>query len=73
MSTTLLSLHPNPHPKVATVVLEAAAEPEVIAVAPVVHVCGDGVLTTEEGCDDGAKVAGDGCSRNCTVEPGYVW
>merc|ERR1719253_2058659 len=58
--------------KVATVALEAAAEVEVMAVAPVVHICGDGALTTEEGCDDGAKVAGDGCSRNCTVEAGYV-
>jgi len=34
-------------------------------------VCGDGVVTSAEGCDDGNTDIGDGCSADCTVEPGY--
>jgi fibro-slime domain-containing protein len=34
--------------------------------------CGDGKLTSDEACDDGNTVDGDGCSANClAVEPGY--
>ncbi|HTA91658.1 MAG TPA: DUF4215 domain-containing protein, partial [Polyangiaceae bacterium] len=34
--------------------------------------CGDGKLTSDEACDDGNTVGGDGCSANClVVEPGY--
>ena len=34
--------------------------------------CGDGVRTSDEACDDGNTVAGDGCSADCrTVEPGF--
>lgn len=32
------------------------------------EVCGDGVPTPREGCDDGNLVDGDGCSSNCSVE-----
>lgn len=34
------------------------------------RVCGDGKRTYEE-CDDGNTLDGDGCSSDCTVEPGY--
>lgn len=37
----------------------------------VAAVCGDGVVEGNEGCDDGAMVAGDGCSATCAEEPGY--
>jgi fibro-slime domain-containing protein len=36
-------------------------------------VCGDGVVSTGEACDDGNTVGGDGCSADCTtVEKGYT-
>jgi fibro-slime domain-containing protein len=36
-----------------------------------VGVCGDGVVTDDEACDDGGAVAGDGCSGNCRLEIGF--
>lgn len=33
--------------------------------------CGNGLIETAEGCDDGNVVAGDGCSSTCTVETGF--
>ncbi|MDI1475213.1 DUF4215 domain-containing protein [Polyangium sp. y55x31] len=33
--------------------------------------CGDGVVSGSETCDDGNKAAGDGCSATCVVEQGY--
>ena len=36
-------------------------------------VCGDGVVSSGEACDDGNTIAGDGCSADCnTVEKGYT-
>ncbi|MGA9655242.1 MAG: DUF4215 domain-containing protein, partial [Polyangia bacterium] len=36
-------------------------------------ICGNGILTSNEACDDGNTVSGDGCSGDCqTVEPGYI-
>lgn len=36
-------------------------------------VCGDGVLTSGEACDDGNQVTGDGCAQDCrSIEPGWV-
>lgn len=35
-------------------------------------VCGDGVIEGSEGCDDGNTSDGDGCSAECSVEPGWV-
>ncbi len=32
--------------------------------------CGNGALDTDEGCDDGNNVSGDGCSAGCTDEDG---
>ena len=34
--------------------------------------CGDGIKGATEACDDGNFAPGDGCSKNCTVEPGYM-
>lgn len=34
--------------------------------------CGDGVVNGMDVCDDGDLVGGDGCSPECTVEPGWV-
>jgi cysteine-rich repeat protein len=34
-------------------------------------VCGDGLVTGGEQCDDGGLSSGDGCSATCTVEPGF--
>merc|ERR1711959_127903 len=33
--------------------------------------CGDGNRGALEQCDDGNRLDGDGCSRECGVEPGY--
>ena len=53
----------------AAVTVEAKV---MVAVKPLVVVCGDGVYLTAEDCDDGNRIGGDGCSANCTVESGYV-
>lgn len=34
--------------------------------------CGNGILDSDEGCDDGNLIFGDGCSETCTIEPGWV-
>ncbi len=33
--------------------------------------CGDADVESNEGCDDGGNLSGDGCSPLCTVEPGW--
>ena len=33
--------------------------------------CGDGAIGVGESCDDGNLEAGDGCSGQCEIEPGY--
>jgi cysteine-rich repeat protein len=35
-------------------------------------VCGDGVTSGDESCDDGNDVDGDGCASTCEIEPGFV-
>jgi cysteine-rich repeat protein len=35
-------------------------------------VCGDGVVTADESCDDGGGFVGDGCSASCSVELGWA-
>ena len=38
----------------------------------VTNLCGNGVLTPDETCDDGNRADGDGCSADCkTIEPGW--
>lgn len=34
--------------------------------------CGDAVLDSDEACDDGNLVDGDGCSARCAIEPGAI-
>lgn len=36
-------------------------------------VCGDGRVGGNETCDDGNRLAFDGCSARCTIEPGYAF
>lgn len=40
--------------------------------APPAPGCGNGALDSQETCDDGNKVAGDGCSESCNVEAFYT-
>src|SRR3990167_5430232 len=35
-------------------------------------ICGDGLLTDSEQCEDGNVADGDGCSMSCTLEEGWV-
>ena len=35
-------------------------------------VCGDGIRSFTEPCDDGNKAGGDGCTSDCTVENGWT-
>jgi cysteine-rich repeat protein len=41
------------------------------APALVCPVCGDGVVGEPEVCDDGGFAAGDGCAKDCKLEPGW--
>jgi cysteine-rich repeat protein len=34
--------------------------------------CGDGIVASGEGCDDGNALSHDGCSAECQPEPGYT-
>jgi len=34
--------------------------------------CGNGIVDLEETCDDGNRTSGDGCSRECQTEAGYI-
>lgn len=34
--------------------------------------CGNGVFDSDEECDDGDNVNGDGCDEFCVIEPGYA-
>lgn len=46
--------------------------PVIVIVACAPSVCGDGIITTGcETCDDANVLSGDGCSENCTIEPGW--
>ena len=36
------------------------------------EVCGDGIVTTSESCDDSGTTPGDGCDGVCQIESGYV-
>ena len=37
-----------------------------------IEYCGNGKLTPSEACDDGNRLAGDGCNNQCLVEPSYA-
>ena len=34
-------------------------------------ICGDGILSPDEACDDANATSGDGCSSSCTIETGW--
>ena len=34
--------------------------------------CGNALLNSNEECDDGGAISGDGCSASCVNEPGYL-
>jgi cysteine-rich repeat protein len=34
--------------------------------------CGDGIISGSETCDDANTTAGDGCGANCRVETGFT-
>ncbi|CAD8106425.1 unnamed protein product [Paramecium sonneborni] len=36
------------------------------------NICGDGVLSNLEECDDGNQNDGDGCSKNCLIEINWI-
>jgi cysteine-rich repeat protein len=42
-----------------------------LMIDPSIPVCGDGVASANEYCDDGNVQAGDGCSSACRIEPGW--
>ena len=43
-----------------------------IVIPPQHSVCGDGVRSQDEACDDGNNAGGDGCAADClTVDPGF--
>ncbi len=43
-----------------------------LSIVPQHSVCGDGVRSQDEACDDGNAVGDDGCAANClTVDPGF--
>ena len=37
----------------------------------ITQVCGNGLVTATEGCDDGGAASGDGCSSTCAEEVGF--
>ena len=43
----------------------------VVALCPGAQQCGDGVVHSNETCDDSNTVDGDGCSSSCMVECGF--
>lgn len=45
-------------------------QPCVVYTGPAV--CGNGKLESNESCDDGNAVSGDGCSSTCQIEPQYT-
>ena len=50
---------------------ETDGESGTIAFTPVVHICGNGVRSTAERCDDNNTEGGDGCSAVCEIEVGF--
>lgn len=39
---------------------------------PIGPICGDGVVDTDEKCDDGGTTPGDGCNATCRTESGWL-
>lgn len=51
--------------------LKFEAFPRILASTTNDSVCGDGIRSGSEQCDDNNTVSGDGCSNICTIEPFY--
>ena len=49
-----------------------ATDSQSVTVTPVVHVCGNGIRSTAEQCDDNNTIGGDGCDSLCVVETGFA-
>ena len=62
---------PNGRPNLDPSPLTRTREPEPSHPDPH-QVCGDGVRTTAEACDDNNTASGDGCSALCAVEVGFA-
>ena len=53
-------------------VVNGTDDAEAISFVAPVHICGDGVRTTAEACDDNNTAGGDGCSALCALEVGFT-
>jgi cysteine-rich repeat protein len=42
------------------------------SVPPIIRICGNGIRTSDEECDDFGLVDGDGCDSSCRIELGYM-
>ncbi len=49
-----------------------ATDSQSVTVTPVVHVCGNGIRSTAEQCDDNNTIGADGCDSLCVVETGFT-
>lgn len=49
----------------------ASAKPTVVPFVAT-YICGDGVLSGREACDDANQLPGDGCDPSCQVESGFL-
>ncbi|MEW5851248.1 MAG: DUF4215 domain-containing protein [Myxococcota bacterium] len=74
-TTTLTTLSDGEHTvtAVATDPAGNTSDPSPDVVITIVdELCGDGIISGTETCDDANPAAGDGCSASCQVEDGYV-
>ena len=44
---------------------------EAVAFTPPVHICGNGIRSTAEACDDNNTAGSDGCNALCEIEEGF--
>ena len=44
---------------------------QALTYVPPTHICGNGIRTSAEQCDDNNTVGGDGCDSLCRVEKGW--
>jgi cysteine-rich repeat protein len=58
---------PTPLPTSTPTATRTFTPTRTLTATPVPTVCGDGVISGREECDDGNLVSGDGCDANCTI------
>ncbi|MEO0599962.1 MAG: DUF4215 domain-containing protein [Myxococcota bacterium] len=63
---------PVAHPNFTSTATGTVSRYQIFELEGSCEVCGNGVTTGAETCDDGNTVDGDGCSSTCTLESGYV-